>query len=137
MKYYKYPNTNQVYAYEADGSQDNFIKPGLVQITEQEAIDLTTPPIPEPEPLAPITKFSSLAYLDRFTQSEQVAIATATYTDVEVKLFYDKLLGADFIDLEDPRVALGLDFLISKSLLAPERKAELLTPGDPTNEPTV
>ena len=36
MKHYKDPNTNEVYAYEADGSQDSFIKPGLVPITESE-----------------------------------------------------------------------------------------------------
>ena len=37
MKYYKDPNTNEIYAYEADGSQDEFIKPGLVAITDDEA----------------------------------------------------------------------------------------------------
>ena len=37
MKYYKDPVTNELYAYEADGSQDEFIKEGLVSITEQEA----------------------------------------------------------------------------------------------------
>jgi hypothetical protein len=37
MKHYKDPITNEVYAYEADGSQDEFIKPGLVQITVDEA----------------------------------------------------------------------------------------------------
>ena len=37
MKHYKDPNTNDLYAYEADGSQDDFIKEGLVQITDSEA----------------------------------------------------------------------------------------------------
>lgn len=36
MKHYKDPNTNEVYAYEADGSQDAFIKEGLVAITDAE-----------------------------------------------------------------------------------------------------
>jgi hypothetical protein len=36
MKHYKDPNTNEIYAYEADGSQDTFIKPGLIAITESE-----------------------------------------------------------------------------------------------------
>jgi hypothetical protein len=36
MKHYKDPNTNEIYAYEADGSQDAFIKPGLVAITVDE-----------------------------------------------------------------------------------------------------
>ena len=46
MKYYKNPETNQVYAYESDGSQDSYIKPGLVDITEQEAMELANPPAP-------------------------------------------------------------------------------------------
>lgn len=37
MKHYKDPNTNEVYAYEADGSQDEFIREGLVAITDEEA----------------------------------------------------------------------------------------------------
>lgn len=37
MKHYKDPNTNEVYAYEADGSQDEFIKNGLLAITNAEA----------------------------------------------------------------------------------------------------
>jgi hypothetical protein len=37
MKHYKDPNTNEVYAYEADGSQDEFIKEGLIAITNEEA----------------------------------------------------------------------------------------------------
>ncbi|HGX9688505.1 TPA: phage tail protein, partial [Escherichia coli] len=36
MKYYKDEN-NVVYAYDADGTQDAFIKEGLVPITRSEA----------------------------------------------------------------------------------------------------
>ena len=43
MKFYKDAN-NQVYAYESDGSQDAFIKPGLIAITQAEADVLRTPP---------------------------------------------------------------------------------------------
>lgn len=42
MKYYKDIN-NQIYAYELDGSQDNYIKPDLVAITEEEADELRKP----------------------------------------------------------------------------------------------
>lgn len=42
MKYYKYEN-NEVYAYESDGSQDAYIKPGLIPITEEEMLELTKP----------------------------------------------------------------------------------------------
>lgn len=43
MKYFKDSN-NQVYAYESDGSQDAFIKPGLIAITQAEADALRNPP---------------------------------------------------------------------------------------------
>ncbi|MDE1484071.1 tail fiber assembly protein [Xenorhabdus bovienii] len=47
MKYYK-STDNKVYAYESDGSQDAWIKPGLMLITEAEADAITNPP-PTPE----------------------------------------------------------------------------------------
>lgn len=37
MKHFKDPDTNEIYAYEADGSQDTWIKPGLIAITDDEA----------------------------------------------------------------------------------------------------
>ena len=37
MKHYKDPNTNEIYAYEADGSQDVYIKQGLLAISDAEA----------------------------------------------------------------------------------------------------
>jgi hypothetical protein len=40
MKQYKDPNTNEIYAYESDGSQDAWIKPGLVAITNEEATEI-------------------------------------------------------------------------------------------------
>lgn len=43
MKHYKDPATNQVYAYESDGSQDHAILPFLVAITEAEALQLCQP----------------------------------------------------------------------------------------------
>jgi hypothetical protein len=42
MKYYKDPITNELFAYEADGSQDAFIKPNLIPITVTEAETVRT-----------------------------------------------------------------------------------------------
>lgn len=44
MKHYKNPLTNEVYAYEADGSQDDFIKEGLISISDDEAKAIRNPP---------------------------------------------------------------------------------------------
>lgn len=43
MKYFKDSNSS-VYAYPSDGSQDAFIKDGLIPITEKEAMDIVNPP---------------------------------------------------------------------------------------------
>ncbi len=42
MKYYKDKN-NEVYAYESDGSQDEFITDTLTPISEQDALAITNP----------------------------------------------------------------------------------------------
>lgn len=80
-----------------------------------------------PPPLY-ITQFSVLDFRDRFTMPEQLAIRAAQMTDMEVGLVYDAFQAAQFIDVDDPRVAGGIDLYIAKGLLEPERKAELLAP---------
>lgn len=43
MKHYIDPKTKDIFAYEADGSQDEFIKPGLVPISDGELAELRKP----------------------------------------------------------------------------------------------
>jgi hypothetical protein len=47
FKYYKDAN-NKVYAFEADGSQDAYIKPGLISITNAQADALRATPVAAP-----------------------------------------------------------------------------------------
>lgn len=50
-KYYRDPETLQVFAYEEDGSQDEYIKPGLVRMTDEEVqAHLNPPPSPPSVP---------------------------------------------------------------------------------------
>lgn len=42
MKHYKDPNNNELYAYESDGSQDEFIPTHYIQITDEEANAIRT-----------------------------------------------------------------------------------------------
>lgn len=87
--------------------------------------------IEEEQPTTPIikTQFTSLEFLDRFTEDEQLAVVQATISNASIKLWYDKLLAASFIDLVDPRVEGGIDALIAFELISPDRKAALLMPG--------
>lgn len=80
---------------------------------------------PAPDPIY-TSRFTSLEFLDRFTQAEQETIAAATASSVQVKLYYDKLLAADFIDVIDPLTIAGIDALIALGLLDSGRKASVL-----------
>jgi hypothetical protein len=85
-------------------------------------------PVPEPDPLPPRTIFSVREFRSRFTHAEQVAIRAASMIDMDVGLVYDDFQAAQYIDIEDPAVAAGIDLYISKELLEPGRKTALLTP---------
>ena len=84
----------------------------------------------EEQPATPIikTQFSSLEFLDRFTEEEQLAVVSATLNNPVIKLWYDRLLAASFIDLSDPRTEAGIDALIGAELIAHERKEALMQP---------
>lgn len=99
-------------------------------------IDPPEPETPEPEPIEPqpITIFSVREFRQRFTIAEQVAIRAASLTDMEVGLVYDDFQAAQFIDINDPDVAAGLDLYIAKGLLDPRRKATLVAAMQPQTE---
>ncbi len=77
-----------------------------------------------PAPVYP--QFTSLQFLDLFTEAEQLAIATAAMQSAQVKLWYDRTLAAMFITLADPRTEGGLQALVDGGLLTAERKAEIV-----------
>jgi len=121
MKHYK--NTDgSIWAFELDGSQDHLIKDSMLFISDLDLSDLRyTEPVKIPKQL------SSLSYLDLFTETEQLQVVTATMQSAQVKLWYDKMLAAEYITLADVRTEQGLNVLVSLSLLTPERKAQIIT----------
>jgi hypothetical protein len=85
MKYYK-DTQNQIYAYESDGSQDAWIKPGLTSITEAEADELRKPPPLTPEQLVEQHRaeiIARLAEIDIASIRPLRAIADGTATDFD------------------------------------------------------
>jgi len=84
----------------------------------QAQIDAYTPPVV----VAPTGQFTSLEYLELFTEAEQLAVVSATMVSAQVKLWYDKMLAAEFITITDPRTVAGLDALVGAGLLTAERK---------------
>lgn len=43
MKHFIDPKTEEIFAYESDGSQDSFIKSGLIPLTDEDLIKLRAP----------------------------------------------------------------------------------------------
>ena len=80
--------------------------------------DPATPPPPK--------QFTSLEYLDLFTESEQLAVVSATMAVPQVKLWYDRMLAASFVSLSDPRTSAGLQALVSAGLLTQVRRAAIV-----------
>ena len=79
-----------------------------------------------PEPADAPNQFSSLDFIDLFTETEQLAVAGAAMTNVQAKLWYDRTLAAEFVTLADPRTEAGLDVLVLMDLLTVERKEEIV-----------
>jgi len=85
-----------------------------------------TPTPADAPPPAPPPQFTSLQFLDLFTEPEQLAIATAAMQSPQVKLWYDRMLAAMFVTLADPRTEGGLTALVGAGLLTAERKAAIV-----------
>lgn len=66
-------------------------------------------------------------FMDLFTSTEQAAIASAAMKDVATKLWYDRAVGANFIDMGDARTTSGLQALVDGKLLSAKRRDRVLT----------
>ncbi len=64
------------------------------------------------------------AFLERLSPQEQVAITQSS--DVQVQIIEKRLLARSVVDLDAQRTIDGLDYFVSKGLLTPQRKTELL-----------
>ena len=77
----------------------------------------------EPEPVYP--QMSSLDFL-RLFDPERRAIKQAAMQDVDIGIWYDDTVAAQFVTYSDPRVEQGLVALVDAGLLTAERKAEIV-----------
>lgn len=81
---------------------------------------------PSSAPVVENQKFTSLEFLAMFTQAEQLAVVSATLVSAQLKLWYDMMLAASYVDLTDQRTIDGLSALVSAGLLTEQRKNEIL-----------
>ena len=61
-----------------------------------------------------------------FTLDEQRALAGAAMQNVDVKLWYDDAVAADFIDLDSPNVIVGFEVMVKAGLVTTKRRDEIL-----------
>lgn len=88
---------------------------------------LVDPPAPEgPSAPAPSTAMSAREFLGRFTNAEYAAVRSSD--SIDLHRAYDSLIAAQFVDLTDPAVSLGLDLMIGAGIIDAARKSELLQP---------
>lgn len=68
-----------------------------------------------------------LEFIERFTDAEQLAVATATATSPALRLWFDKLMAAQEIVFTDPRLGAGLDAFVAAGTISPSRKTQILS----------
>lgn len=81
---------------------------------------------PKPTPPVVITRFSSLVFLSRFTPEAQISIVKQSMVDVDIKIIYDKMIAANFIDVTDEETIAGVDFMINIGVVLLEDKDKIL-----------
>jgi hypothetical protein len=72
--------------------------------------------------------WSSLEFLNRFTDSEMMAIENGRLSDPYVQAFYRSALAAQEIVSDDPRTIAGMDYIMSIGIIDETRKEEILNP---------
>ena len=67
-----------------------------------------------------------LAFRNRFTPAEKVALYTAAASNVQIKIYLDDLAAATFIDVERPETIAGVQALETAGVIGAGRAAEIL-----------
>lgn len=79
-----------------------------------------------------IRRISKVAFRNRFTLAEKVAIYTAAKTDPLVQIMIDDIAAVTTgVDLDFPSLVDGLGYLVQTGILTTERAAEMVADGLP------
>jgi integrase len=97
----------------------------LVEMTTAEANAFLATQYHVPEPARPLTP---LEFMERFTKTERKDIRAKSRTNDDLEDFFDLLRAATHVHVDDPRVAAGMDLVVSLGLVTAARKAEVLAP---------
>lgn len=91
-----------------------------------EGVTLPPEPVPEAVVLPQSRVFTVLEFRDRLTPEEELAITEAGMVSAAVRVWLDRLAGAQTVDLDDPRTIGGLQQMVGAGLLTAPRMAEIL-----------
>lgn len=83
------------------------------------------PDNPPPAIIYPII-ISRLDFRSRFTMNEKIAIYTAASQSVELRIWLDDLITAEYVDLSSARTIDGLSALVASGILSQIRMNEIL-----------
>lgn len=74
------------------------------------------------------TRITSLAFMSRFTSSEEEAIRTAAQSSVPLQMLLDRIsmAVATYIDLSDARLVAGMGQLVAAGLLTQARADDIM-----------
>lgn len=87
----------------------------------------STPEAPAPAyPRLPVRDFLAL-----FTRQEKLDIKAATRVSDELGLWYDEMLAAQFITVEDPDTLMGLAVMVEAGLITAERSDAIIARMQP------
>lgn len=75
---------------------------------------------------APKVKMSRFEFLDQFTTQELSDIESAAETAPTLRVWEKMLSMSDAVDPDHPKLAQGMDLLVSKGVISQTRKDELL-----------
>jgi hypothetical protein len=114
----------QHFSWQPDGTLEFFADTPPAIVAAVQAVYAAHDPAaaaPPPRQLAP------LDFMALFTEAELEAIVAATIQTAAIKLWYDRMLAARYIDLDDPLTSAGLDALVAAGLLTAARTASVLS----------
>lgn len=74
----------------------------------------------------PAKVMTALAFIELFTKDEQLAVVTAAMQSAELRLWYDKLMSADQVVFDDPRLLEGMGVIVAAGLINQARHDEIL-----------
>lgn len=102
---------------------ESLLPVGCEKITQQEA-DLLRLNLNDSGPAPTITP---LQFIERFTNAEQLAVVTAAMQAPALRLWYDKLMAAQVVVLDDERLVAGMNSLVQEGLVTQARHDEIMS----------